>query len=387
MSSLTKEKNDIEFNFHGIVGLRLINPTNFDVKVITKKFDIIQQKLTFEPDIVINYNKELLLPELTHIGLNAAAFSNSDFYILSNGKENVKVIIPFEDIGQRQLKINCESGSPDVPLLNHLINFAFLSKGYLPLHSTAFRYNNTGTLVMGWTKGGKSESLFSFMKNGAEYVSDEVSIISYDGKEVLGLKVPICIWKWQFKEIPEFLPKLNFKKKMIIKVIQSIKALNKFFNIGLIDKALPVLDTQLNVKALPSKIFSSDRIIPKMKLDVIILAVSHSSNEIVVEPISINEVIDKMISSQEDELDYFYSFYNMFRYAFPNRSNEFLENLRSMQYKLMKKLLENKKAFIVKHPYPVSFKNLYDEMKTIYSASEKEESIGKISNNEKLEVK
>jgi hypothetical protein len=367
VSSLIKQNNIIEFNFHEIVGLKLINPTDFDVNVITKKFDITPQKLTFEPDIVITYNKELAFPDLTYIGLNAAAFSNNDFYILSNGKENVKVIVPFEDIGLKQLKIVCESGSPDIPLLNHFINLTFLSKGYLPLHSTAFQYDDIGALVLGWTKGGKSESLFSFMNNGAEYVSDEISIISNNGKEVLGLKVPICIWKYQFKEIPDFIPKLNFQKQVIMKVIQLIKTLNKIINFKLIDKAVPLLDTQLHVKTLPSKIFSSDRIIPKMKLDVVFFAVSHSSNEIVVEPISINEVIDRMISSQEEELDYFYNFYRMFKYAFPQRINEFLENLMNIQYRLMKKLLENKKAYIVKHPYPVSFKNLYTKMKTIYN--------------------
>ena len=60
---MIKQNNIIEFNFHEIVGLKLINPTDFDVNVITKKFDITPQKLTFEPDIVITYNKELAFPD------------------------------------------------------------------------------------------------------------------------------------------------------------------------------------------------------------------------------------------------------------------------------------------------------------------------------------
>ena len=366
MNALNKINNIIDFDFHGAIGIRLVNPSSSDVKVITNKFDIVQKEIESEPDIIITYKKKLQSDNLTFIGLHTAAYSADNFYILSNGKEDVKVIIPFENIGKKQLHIVCESGSPDIPALNHIVNLIFLSKGYLPLHSTAFKYNNEGILVMGWSKGGKSESLFSFMKNNADFVSDEVSIISKDGKEILGLKVPVCIWKWQFKEIPEFMPKLGMQKKILFAIVQILHAFQKVSNRSSLRKVLFLLNGKLNVKVLPSKIFKSNKIIDKAKLDKIILSMSHDSEEIIIKKIPAREIIDRMISSQRYELDYFMQLYNIFKYAFPEKKNDFLENIENLQQRIMNKLLGEKQSFIVKHPYPVSFNKLFESMKTIF---------------------
>jgi hypothetical protein len=366
MTNIDKYENHLDFNLHGIVGIRLINPGSYDVKIIKKKFEIAPGNLINEPDLVITYVNDLELSDLTFIGLTTAAYNDDGFYILSNGKEDVKVKIPFEDIGLKPVEIVCESGSPDIPLLNHILNFIFLSKSTLPLHATSFEFNGLGALVLGWAKGGKTESLFSFIKNGAKFVSDEVSLVSGYGTEILGFKIPICIWDWQFKEIPDFVPKINLRTKLLFNSIHIIDGINKHLHIGLLDKALPLLKTQLNIKVLPSDIFDSNTILSKTSLDVIVLAMSHDSENIIVEPIAPQEIIDRMISSQEFERDYFLRYYNIFKYAFPNLRNEFLENLNDLQYSLMRKALGNKRAFIVKHPYPVSFDKLYDEMKIIF---------------------
>lgn len=366
MVSDISNNNYVDFNLHGIVGIRLINPSDSDVKIIRKKFEIVPENLTNNPDLVITYVNEFELSDLTFIGLNTAGYNKDGFFILSNGKDDVKIKIPFEDIGLKQVKIICESGSPDIPLLNHIINFIFLSKNLLPLHSTSFEYNGLGALVLGWAKGGKTESLFSFIKNGAKFVSDEVSLVSDDGTEILGLKIPLCIWDWQFKEIPDLMPKISLKNKLLFKSIHILDGMNKRFHIGLLDKAMPLLKTQLNIKTLPSKIFNSNTILSKTSLDIIVLVMSHDSDKIIVEPTTPEEIIDRMISSQEYERDYFLKYYNIFKFAFPNLHNEFLENINDLQYSLMKKALGNKKAFIVKHPYPVSFDKLFNKMETIF---------------------
>ena len=380
------KKKVVEFKLLDTVSIRLIDASEADVKIITRKFELIPQVISGKPDIVITFVKKMNLSGLTYIGLNTAAYSEKGFYILSNGKEDVKVKVPIVDVGRSQLDIVCESGSPDIPALNHIINFTLIGKDLLPLHATAFRYNNVGAVVMGWSKGGKTESLFAFMNHDAEFVSDEVAVISADGNEVLGMRIPICIWDWQFKEIPSFKPKIKFQKKLIMKAIYAIKAFNKIFNIELINKSLPVLDSQLNIKALPTKIFKQDRIISRMDLDVIILAMSHDSNEIIVEPIAAEEVIERMINSQEYELEYFFRYYKMFKYAFPYHLNEFLENIKSVQYALMKKLLEGKKAYVVKHPHPVSFEKLFEKMEPIFNEPNSNMSLDEVANSKKMEV-
>jgi hypothetical protein len=361
-----KNINQVDFDLQGIVGLRLINPGENDLKIITKKFEIVPVNLTYEPDIIVSYVNKLEMNNLTYIGLNTAGYNTDGFFILSNGKEDVKLKIPFEDIGLRQLKIVCESGTPDVPILNHIINLIFLSKNILPIHSTSFEYNGLGALVMGWAKGGKTESLFSFIKHGAKFVSDEVSLISANGAEILGFKIPLCIWEWQFKEIPDYIPKIKLRTRMMFKLIHLIDVVNKRLHLGFVNKVLPLLNTQLNIKALPSKIFNSDTILTKTNLDVIIMAMSHDSDEIIVESAQPQEIINRMINSQEFEREYFQKYYHIFKFAFPNLRNKFLEEIKNLQYSLLKKSLSGKNAFIVKHPYPVSFDKLFDKMNPIF---------------------
>ena len=70
--------------------------------------------------------------------------------------------IPFEQIGEK-CEIVCEQGTFGIPLLHYIINLTFLKKKYLPMHASAFSYNNQGALIIGWSKGGKTEALFSFI--------------------------------------------------------------------------------------------------------------------------------------------------------------------------------------------------------------------------------
>jgi hypothetical protein len=52
-------------------------------------------------------------------------------------------------------------------LLISILNLTMLAKGFLPMHASAFTYKNTGVVATGWAKGGKTETLFAFMANGA----------------------------------------------------------------------------------------------------------------------------------------------------------------------------------------------------------------------------
>src|SRR3990172_1664510 len=165
MRSNTTKNNNVDFDLHGVVGIRLVNPTDIDVKNISKLLSQFRADLTREPDITIVYEENWQLKDLSYLGLNDAAFNNEGFYILSSGRSDLKVRIPFEQIGDK-CEIVCEQGIIGIPLLHSIINLTFLKKNYLPIHASAFSYNDINALVVGWTKGGKTEALFSFINHG-----------------------------------------------------------------------------------------------------------------------------------------------------------------------------------------------------------------------------
>ncbi len=106
------------------------------------------------------------------------------------------VQIPFAEIGQQQCRIVCATGLPAVPLLIPILNLTALNRGILPLHASAFRYQDVGVLTTGWSKGGKTETLLAFMDRGANYIGDEWVYISDDGRHMTGIPEPIRVWEW-----------------------------------------------------------------------------------------------------------------------------------------------------------------------------------------------
>ncbi|MBK7377991.1 MAG: hypothetical protein IPJ03_03140 [Ignavibacteriales bacterium] len=367
-------QNLYNYDLHGIVRLRLVNPSDKDLKKFNTAFGEYQCQTENEPDIKITFVNKIDTPLLTYIGLNNAAFDENGFYILSTGRNQLKVKIPFDKIGE-DFEIVCESGTPEIPMLRHFINLIFLKKNYIPLHASAFRFNDQTALVMGWSKGGKTESLLAFANNEAEYIGDETVIISQDGKTIFGIPVSVCVWEWQFEQIPKLLTKLPNQKIMLFGLIHFFDALYKFlkksflknsFPTKVLAEAMPAFKRQLNIRVEPKTVFKTRMLKSKLSLDHIILIMSHDNDEIKVENCSIDEVIDRMINSQNYEIASFVEQYLTFKYAFPNLKNELLENIGTKQMALLNEAFKNKTAHKVVHPYPVSFEKLFNNMKIIF---------------------
>jgi hypothetical protein len=373
----TKIKNKIDIDLFGIVGIRLENPTDDDIKSLKKQLGVEPKDIKHEPDITIHFTPKLDTPDFTFLGLNSAGFTKDSFYLIGSEKPHKKIKIPFDKIGGK-INIVCEHGIQSIPLLNHIVNFTFLGKGYLPLHSSALYFDEKGLLVMGWTKGGKTETLLSFANHGATYVGDEWVILSPGGDLMYGLPVPICIWEWQFPQIPQILPKMNAKKRIVFSGVHFLDFTHRFFcrigmgkvaSIKLLEEALPVFKRQLNIRVLPDIIFK-DRIQKNgTPVNFILLAVSHDDEKILVAECESQEVADRMINSNECEQMPFFEFYNVFKFAFPDKKNEFLEDTKQIQYQLLNKALSNKRSYKVSHPYPVDFEELYNHIyRTVFKS-------------------
>jgi len=374
MRSNTTKNNNVDFDLHGVVGIRLVNPTDIDVKNISKLLSQFRADLTREPDITIVYEENWQLKDLSYLGLNDAAFNNEGFYILSSGRSDLKVRIPFEQIGDK-CEIVCEQGIIGIPLLHSIINLTFLKKNYLPIHASAFSYNDINALVVGWTKGGKTEALFSFINHGARFIGDETVIISADGRKMFGIPVPVSIWEWQFSEIPDLMPPLSLQKRILFKGVHFVARLHKLMNRGILKNnpvvklmgdSLPAFKRQLSVRVPPENIFNGKVEWGEVELNRVILAMSRSDSEISVNKGMPDELYNRIINSSIHELEAIYKYYYTFKFAFPSARNEFLERVETLYRSLLPKALSGVKNFEVFHPYPVSFEKLYLAMKPIF---------------------
>ncbi|NIR46965.1 hypothetical protein GWO43_00575 [candidate division KSB1 bacterium] len=378
MSLLNNSRNHrttqrtMDYDIHGIVGVRLINPLDSDIAAVADLLEQYRAPLRREPDLVIRFKDDLPTPGLKHIGEGYAGFTEEGFYVLSKGRASVKACIPFEQIGSR-CEILHESGPRSVPLLTDIINYTFLSKGYIPLHASAFVHNETGILVAGWMHGGKTEALLAFANHGAHYVGDEWVMLSPDGESMFGMPESLCIWDWYVKYIPKLLPRISMERKILFKIIYIFDAIHKIFGRGIFEKffpikmlgeALPVFKQQLKVRVVPKALFK-DRMRSQATPQKLFLIMGENNSGIHIETCDPMEIADRMVGSNNYEQMYFWEFYEAFKFAFPHRRNDFLDNIDDRQRSLLMRALKNKEAYKISHPYPVSFDELFNKMQPL----------------------
>ena len=355
-----------DFNLFGVLGIRLVNPEEIHIKSISRLTGITPSAINGKPDITITYTDKIDSKNLTFVGLDAG-FDYSNFYLLKKNQQLNKVIIPFDKIGNR-CEIICEKSITEIPMLNYIINLSFLSKNWIAVHSSSFVYDEKGVLVLGWTKGGKTETLISFLTNGAKFVSDEWTIISEFGKSLYGMPVAICIWEFYFNEVKNILPKISPHKKFVFSLIHFIQSIYKlgvrfgFQNseaIKIIKRISDRAKKNLNIRVLPKDLINIKIAETAAPLHKVIFSVSSQNNEMTINKISAQEVIERMIQSNREEYSSLFSYYSAFRFAFPDRKNALFEKFDELQKKIFDSCFAGKDIYKVIHPYPAPINKMY----------------------------
>ena len=310
------------------------------------------------------------MKNLHFLGPNKVGYTDDGFYILRSSKRDAKVRIDFDDIGA-QLEIVCETGLKSVPLLLDILNLTLLQKDVVALHASAFRFHDQGILVTGWAKGGKTEALLSFARHGAEYVGDEWIYLTADGKSMYGIPENIRLWDWHLDNLPHLKPELGFEKKMLFSTIHSLERFERILPakgpgnvppVKFLREALPAFKRQLNVQLPPRTIFEKCSETFSARPEKVFLLLSHASQEYRVEEIEAADIARRMVASLKFEFTRFMEHYHAFRFAFPDRVNQLIENASTRQYELLECALAGKTAYCVRHPYPLSFDKLYEIM-------------------------
>ncbi len=362
----------VDFDLHDIVGIRLLNATSSDVAAVKRQLGPIQTPLSRTPDIVICFTDKIpSTSPVRYLGLDDVGFTEGAFLVF-RGKHQarIRVQIPFHQIGNQQCEIVCESGLPAVPLLIAILNLTALSKGALPLHASAFNYNGKGILTTGWSKGGKTEMLLTYAANGAEYIGDEWVYLSSDGKHMYGIPEPIRVWNWHLKELAYYKAKVSNSDLVRLRVLNMvIKTLDWFEKgrvtggpslIKLSRRVNAILHRQINVDIPPEKLFGKTVGTTKGHPDKVFFVATHESPEIRVQQIDPHEIVQRMVFSLQEERGEFLSYYQKFRFAFPELSNPFIDQIEETQRRILTNVLADKEAYAVYHPYPFSLPKLFE---------------------------
>jgi hypothetical protein len=180
----------VDFDLHGLIGIRLVDPTQRDVAAVRQQLGVVQEPLSREPDITLRFVKHLLTPPLRHLGFKKMGFADNALFVFEDGANGGKVRIPVAQLG-RKCEILCESGLQSVPLLKPILALTAQAKGFVSVHASAFVHNGVGVLMAGWAESGKTTALLGFAARGAELVGEDWVLLTSDGKKMCGLPTKI----------------------------------------------------------------------------------------------------------------------------------------------------------------------------------------------------
>jgi hypothetical protein len=366
----------VDFDLHGIVGIRVLDARPGDVATLTRQLGPLVAPLSGEPDITVRFVDELPDPgRLTYAGLDAASAADH-FYVLG-GRDGraARTLLPVGEVGGR-CDIVCERRGGHVPHLLAVINLTALAKGVLPLHASAFTYRGAGVLVTGWAKGGKTETLLAFAARGAQYVGDEWVYLTPDGG-MHGVPEPIRLWHWHVDQLPELRAALPAATRARLGLLPS--AASSAATLGnrlpgmagsVLRRAAPLLRRQAYVQVPPARLFGAGAVALHGHLDHVVLVASHDRDEVTIEPVAGATVADRMLASLEDERAPFLQLYRQFRFLFPRSQDRMVPEAAATERRLLHALLDGRPAHLLRHPYPVRLDSLVAPIDGVLSAGD-----------------
>ena len=365
----------VEYDLHGLVGIRLVDASPADAVAVDRQLGPIRATLEREPDITIRFVDRLALTgPVRRLGLDEAGFTDDAFLVLrGKHKSRARVQIDFGQIGER-CEIVCESGLVAVPLLIPILNLTALGRGALPLHASAFEWEGTGVLTTGWSKGGKTEALLAFMAQGARYIGDEWVYLSGDGGRMGGIPEPIRVWDWHLDALPVYRERVRAGDRARLGLLHAAQALARGVSHApgaglpparLLGRMRPLLARAAHVDLHPKRLFNRELGSLSGDLHKIFFVGTHESPDIALRRLDPAEIARRMVFSLQYERLPFMSWYLTYRFAFPDRRCELLEHAEELQRERLTRILEGHEAFALDHPYPVSLTALFEAMRRV----------------------
>ena len=360
----------VDFDLHGLVGVRLVRPALADAVAIGRQLGLEPTSLSREPDVVVRFVDRLAASgPLIYVGPDAAFDEEAFFLFAGKGGRRARVQISLGRIGE-QVQITCERSIGVVPLLHPILSVVMLRKRVLSLHASAFVFRNTGVAILGWPRGGKTSALIGFMAEGAEFVGDDRVYVGEGGENLWGMNQPLEIRAWHVGDRPEYRALLGRHENARLRAADLLSRLERLSAPGAPARSLVgrrwsrvvrSLKQQLSVDVDPRRLFGENTP-PSARLDRLFIALTHSGPDVLVEPLDPDEARRRIGYLLRHERLPLTDAYLRFRFAFPQAESSLLERVEELERDALERVLSATPVYTVRHPHGVPTHRLFQAM-------------------------
>ncbi len=369
-AEFSKDEQRTEFDIHGVLGIRLVNPSSADVEAVCKQLGPLQRPLLREPDITLRFVKRLPTPRLRHLGPKQKGFTDDAFFVFDQGTNSAMARIPFDQVGG-PCEIVCERGLGSVPLLMPILSLTALAKGFVAVHASAFVHHGIGILMAGWAGSGKTTTLLGFASEGAEFIGEEWVLLSGDGQTMCGLPRDIELSPSHLETMPDVRRGIKRSRLWAFESLRQLgkmqgilgKEVNGTFPANALRKAISAVQRRAIPKVSPKVIFNSRVGSLIARPQKVFLLISHDDPWVEVNPTPPIEMARRLAHMMQYEQIRFMEHYLAFKFAFPEVKNSFVEESSGYQCELLSRALMAKETYTVWHPYPLTFSSVYEAVK------------------------
>lgn len=358
-----------DFDLAGFVRVRVIGSRS-DTDAVARQLGLPRSASSGAPDVTVVFDPAMEpTGRLRFLGQEEAGYDDEDFFLLrAKAKSRTLVKLPFEEVG-RNVTVTCQPGLPAVPLLIPLLAVTALNRGLVPLHAGALVWNGSGIVITGWSKGGKTETLLAATAAGARYIGDEWCYIDPDAVLVVGIPEPVTLWAWHLRRFPSVRKLVPWRDRVRMAVLAAPDRLERrmpdLAQRSRFGRTLRRVAYQLRLRANawipPAKLFGVTEA-ACVPFEHVVLAKSVSVDDVVVGRTEASDIAARMVHSVRFELEPLMRAYHMYRFAFPDRRCDALDQLDRDLDNAMHKALDQRTGWTLEHPYELDLGRLSDAL-------------------------
>ena len=341
-----------EFDVHGFAALRVVGGGPAEVRAVERVIGPFRRALDRSADVTVRFVDELPLDGVRLVGVDDAAFDERAFYVLAGPRSSrVVVRMPVESLGG-PCEIVCRRGAAGVPYLREILNLTVLGNGAMPVHAAAFELRGVGTLVTGWSRGGKTEILLAAMAAGARYVGDDWVYVDAAGKRLHGMLEPLTLWDRDLVDLPGATDAVALPRRAVMSAVRAAVDAARRTDRGSARRLAALLERRGSVRVPPDALFGSGACLLDTSFDRLLLGVSHAAPEIAVTQGDPEEVARRMAPCLAYEHRELIALRQKFRFAFPDAAAPGLDGLEAELRDRLLRVFRGKETHVVAHPYP-----------------------------------
>ena len=369
-----REPRTVEFDIHGILGVRLVDPAASDVAAVRQQLGLPQAVLRREPDITLRFVTSLPAVRSHDLGVACKGFTDTALLVFDHSPNKPILAVPFDRLGNH-CEILCATGLRAVPFLRAILAQRALAKGYVAVHASACVFKGTGVLFAGWAESGKTTALLGFASLGAEYVGDEWVLLSSDGEAMYGLPSPIELSPWHVATLPHVRRLIGGPRLCLVSALGALAKAQKAI-LGkngctttpakISRQVLAHLQHQVIPAVAPQALFRDRFASTATKPDKIFLLITHNDPRILVEPTDPSGMANRLATLAQHEEMRLLEHYLAFKFAFPERKSPLVERSSIRRAHIFARALEHKQTYTVRHPHPLVFSALYEQLRPLW---------------------